>query len=80
MVVPIGSFLVLNIAGVLPFLQRMFTGIRDDGGARGGVFEESVRKAVREALDNVEFGPRHIFENGVQVDEIDMMLRKDDEV
>ena len=56
--VPFGGRFVIDVVGNLEFLARMFTGIEDDGGVRGRVFEETVRKAVAASIsESFEYGP-----------------------
>jgi len=77
-VIPCGEFVIIDVVGILGFVTRMFTGIRDDGTARGGIFEETVRVSITKLFEEqgFGFGPRKLYKDGVLIDEIDLMLRK----
>jgi hypothetical protein len=81
LVFPYGeSFFCIDLAGVLEFLRRIFTGVRDES-IRGIAFENVVREATREiAGDEFEWGPRKLKMDGSVRDEIDLLLRRGDRV
>ena len=76
-----GSWLI-DTVGIFEFITRMFTGIHDDGTARGIIFESTVRSSVEKFKSEIglDFGPRKIVENGVLIDEVDLMVRKNKRV
>jgi hypothetical protein len=78
-VIPFGEFVLIDLVGILGFVMRMFTGIRDDGTLRGTVFESTVRNSIITLFEPKGFtlGPRKLYNDGVLVDEVDLMLRKD---
>jgi hypothetical protein len=60
----------------------MFTGIRDEGKSRGEIFESTVRESITKSFEvrGFKLGPRKLYKDGVLVDEVDLMLRKDQRV
>jgi hypothetical protein len=69
---------LIDTVGILEFITRMFTGVYDDGTARGLIFENTVRLAAEKIRDEagIEFGPRKISADGRLIDEIDLMVKK----
>ncbi len=69
---------LIDTVGIFEFIARMFVGIHDDGGIRGTIFEHTVRSAVKgiKSKAGLELGPRKIFDNGVLIDEVDIMVRR----
>lgn len=79
-ILPYGDFLVIDVVGFTTFLQRVFTGIRDDGQVRGELFEETVRKTIAGVLPRSwELGPRLLRHNGELKHEVDVLLIRGDE-
>ena len=81
-IVPCGDFTIIDAVSTLAFVIRMFTGVRDDGQARGLIFEDTVRTSITKLFEQKGFlrGPRKIYEDGKVIDEIDLMLRKNSRV
>lgn len=69
---------VIDTVGIFEFIRRMFTGVHDDGTARGTIFEATVRSSVDkiQASSGIQLGPRKIYKDGQLIDEIDLMVRK----
>ena len=82
LMIPYGDLILIDVAGFVEFISRVFTGIRDDGEIRGRQFEETVRATIISNLpQEFEVGPRKIKEGGNYLkDEIDLLLRKDESV
>lgn len=69
--------LIINLAGVIPLLTRLFVGVRDLTGAKGGQFEESVRQILgTNALQIVFSGELHWHDGRVR--EVDAAVRIND--
>ncbi|MBK8009663.1 MAG: hypothetical protein IPK23_15495 [Rhizobiales bacterium] len=80
-IVPHGKFIVIDLVGLVGFLQRSLTGVRDDGKIRGELFEDAVRNEISNSLPKgMQTGQRKIKVAGQLKDEIDLLLRKGDTV
>lgn len=74
-ILPYGEFLIIDVVGITTFLQRLFTGIRDDGKVRGQLFEEMVRNTLVDVLpQDWEVGRRLLRLDGQLKHEVDAML------
>ena len=74
-VLPYGNFLIIDVAGIGSFLQRVFTGVRDDGQTRGELFEDTVRTSVASVLPNSwQMAPQLFRKNGELKHEADVVL------
>jgi hypothetical protein len=81
-IIPAGDSILIDTVGILNFVSRMFTGIHDEGTTRGKIFEHTVRDSITKMFEDRGFklGPRKLYNDGVLVDEIDLMLEKDERV
>lgn len=74
LLIPLKDALVADIAGLMPFLNNLFFGIREKTGAKGFAFEDSVRAVLATELCEVVHVGRLKFADG-STREVDAAVR-----